>query len=56
VTDDLGNSLVRVLGAYNKFTWNKVSITATPPITAAKYLDSVEAIFAQEDWDGIPGN
>ena len=56
VTDDSGNSLVRVLGAYNKFTWNKVSITATPPITAAKYLDSVEAIFAQEDWDGIPGN
>lgn len=56
VTDDSGNTLVRVLGAYNKFTWNKVSITATPPITAAKYLDSVEAIFAQEDWDGIPGN
>lgn len=56
ITDDSGNTLVRVLGAYNKFTWNKVSITATPPITAAKYLDSVEAIFAQEDWDGIAGN
>lgn len=56
VNDDSGNTLVRVLGAYSKFTWNKVGINATPPITAAKYLDSVEAIFAQEDWDGIAGN
>lgn len=56
VTDDSGNTLVRILGAYSKFTWTKVSINATPPITAAKYLDSVEAIFAQEDWDGIAGN
>lgn len=56
ITDDSGNTLVRVLGGYSKFTWNKVAITAAAPITAAKYLDSVEMIFAQEDWDGIAGN
>jgi hypothetical protein len=48
--------MIRVLGGYSKFTWNRVAVTALPPVTAARYLDSVEAIFAQEDWDGIAGN
>jgi hypothetical protein len=54
--DNAGNVMIRVLGGYSKFTWNRVAVTALPPVTAARYLDSVEAIFAQEDWDGIAGN
>jgi hypothetical protein len=53
--DTAGNTLVRVLGGYGKFTWTKVALNAAPPVAAQKYLDSVEQIFAQEDWDGLPG-
>lgn len=56
VLDAAGNTLVRVLGSYSKFNWTKVNINANAPISAQKYLDSVEMIFAQEDWDGIAGN
>ena len=54
--DTAGNTLVRVLGGYSKFSWTKVSLNAAPPVSAQKYLDSVEMIFAQEDWDGLPGS
>ncbi len=50
VYDDAGNALIRVLGSADSFNWQQVDL-ATPPFTADKYLDSVDAVFAQEGWD-----
>ena len=44
-----GTSLVRVLGDMSRFTWTQVDL-ATPPFSAAGYLDAIDAIFAQEGW------
>lgn len=48
-TDSSGNALVRVLGDEARFGWQQVDLS-TPPFDAQRYLDSVEAIFAQEGW------
>lgn len=50
-TDDAGNSVVRVLGDQSQFVWQQVNL-ATPPVTSFHgYLDSVDEVFAQEEWD-----
>lgn len=45
------DTLVRVIGDSSSFNWETVSSDATPPISVAGYLDSVDDIFAQEGWD-----
>ncbi len=43
-------TLIRVIGDFGSFDWQEVAPSATPPISAAGYLDSVDEIFAQEGW------
>jgi hypothetical protein len=50
VRDQQGRTLVRVLGARSNFDWQQVDLAAPPMFSAARYLDSVDAIFDQEEW------
>lgn len=50
MTDDAGNTLIRVLGGESDFSFQQVSFQA-PPYTAANYLAAIDAIFDQEGWD-----
>lgn len=50
VQDQQGRTLVRVLGARSNFEWQQVDLAAPPIFSAPRYLDSVDAIFEQEDW------
>lgn len=47
--DASGSSIIRILGDAARFSWQQVDLS-TPPFSAAKYLDSIDAIFAQEGW------
>jgi hypothetical protein len=51
IDGDNGDSLIRVLGSEAGFSWTQVDLSSPPVESAAKYLDSVDAIFAQEGWD-----
>ncbi len=50
VQDQQGRKLIRVLGDRDDFAWQQVNLAAPPISSAAKYLDSIDAIFDQEDW------
>ncbi|GAB5403867.1 MAG: hypothetical protein Aurels2KO_20980 [Aureliella sp.] len=43
-------TLIRVIGDFDSFDFQEVGQSATPPISASGYLDSVDEIFAQEGW------
>ncbi len=48
-----GNKLIRVLGDFNSLNFQQINRSAPPSITTRGYLDAVDDIFAQEDWDSI---
>ncbi len=50
VRDQQGRTLVRVLGARSNFDWQQVDLAVPPIFSAARYLDSVDTIFDQEEW------
>jgi hypothetical protein len=51
VRDGEGNNLVRVMTTGGGLNWQQVDLDNPPGVPAAKYLDAVDEIFAQEDWD-----
>ncbi len=46
-----GYSLIRVLGGSSQFSWQQVNRGTPPVVSANRYLDAVDAIFAQEGWN-----
>lgn len=53
IDGDNGDSLVRVLGDQSRFSWRQIDLSSPPVETAPKYLDAVDAIFAQEGWGDL---
>lgn len=49
VRDSSGNTLVRVLGSMNDFSWTQVNRNS-PPFQASMYLNAVDKVFDQEGW------
>lgn len=45
-----GDYLIRVIGKMSDFDFQVVQNGATPPVTAAGYLDAIDEVFGQEGW------
>lgn len=48
--DELGNTVVRILGGRDQLQFTKVNLAAPAITTAKHYLESVDEVFNQEGW------
>ena len=48
--DELGNTVIRVLGGREQLQFTKVNMAAPAIVSAQHYLDSVDEVFNQEGW------
>ncbi len=48
-----GNRIIRVLGDASSLNFQQISLAAPPVVSINRYLEEIDAIFAQEGWDGL---
>lgn len=48
--DDLGNTIIRILGGRAQLQFTKIDLSAPPVLSANRFLDAVDQFFEQQGW------